>query len=77
MGGDYGGVRWYVAYGFADGPGILGQWNTRREITVRSDVWLDREVVRHEVLHDLLRGDRLHERGEWATCGIETGTDTG
>lgn len=76
IGGDFDGVRWFAVYGFGDGAGILGQWNELREITVRSDVWLDPEVVRHEVLHDLLRGDRLHQRAEWATCGIETGIDT-
>lgn len=75
--GDFGGVRWFAVYGFAAGNGILGQWNERREITVRSDVWLDPEVVRHEVLHDLLRGDPLHRRTEWTVCGIDTGVDTG
>lgn len=77
LGGDFAGVRWFATFAFVDGEGILGQWNEHREITVRSDVWLDREVIRHEVLHDLLRGDRRHRRSEWTTCGIETGLDTG
>jgi hypothetical protein len=70
-------VRWFAVHEFGDGPGILGQWNARREITVRSDVWLDAPVVRHEILHDLLRGDRNHERPEWALCGLERGVPEG
>lgn len=70
-------VRWFAVYAFRAGPGVLGQWNERREITLRSDVWLDREVIRHEILHDLLSGDRDHRRPEWGACGIDTGVPEG
>ncbi|MBT8335217.1 MAG: hypothetical protein KJO11_01345 [Gemmatimonadetes bacterium] len=70
-------IRWFVVHEFGDGSGILGQWNERREITVRSDVWLDGDVVRHEILHDLLRGDRDHDRREWVFCGLDRGVPEG
>ena len=70
-------VRWFLVHEFAAGEGILGQWNGRREITIRSDVWLEREVVAHEILHDLLAGDRDHVRPEWDACGLDTGLPEG
>ena len=36
-----------------------------------------RIALRHEMLHDLLRGDRDHERPEWALCGLERGVPEG
>ena len=75
--GTFEAVRWFVVHEFGDGAGILGQWNERREVTVRSDVWLDSEVVRHEILHDLLGGDRNHVRREWALCGLDRSVPEG
>lgn len=75
--GDFGRVRWFVVYEFGAGATIFGQWNERREITLRSDVWLDDAVVRHEILHDLLGGDGEHVRDEWDTCDIDTGLPEG
>jgi hypothetical protein len=66
-----------VAYEFPQAPTVLGQWNSRREITLRSDVWLDRDVVAHEILHDLLRGDLNHTNPVWQTCDIPVGVDGG
>lgn len=71
--GDFDRVRWFVVYEFGASPTIFGQWNQRREISLRSDVWLDSDVVRHEILHDLLNGDGAHARDEWEACEIAPG----
>ena len=68
--GSMSGLSWFVTYRFRDGADILGQWNGRREITLRSDVWLERLVVSHEILHDLLRGDAAHSDPSWEACGL-------
>lgn len=73
--GSAAGVRWFVAWTLPGGTSILGQWNSRREITVRSDLWLDRDVVAHEILHDLLRGDPEHRDPAWAACDLPVGVD--
>jgi hypothetical protein len=75
--GERSGVSWFVAFQFPQGVSILGQWNSRREITLRSDVWLERYVVAHEILHDLLGGDLRHEDDAWTRCEIPVGIDTG
>lgn len=69
------GVRWFQAPYFPGHPDLLGQWNSRREITLRSDVLFDQEVVAHEILHDLLRGDALHEDPAWDACDVLKGSD--
>ena len=71
--GDFDRVRWFVVYEFGSSSSLFGQWNERREISLRSDVWLDSDVVRHEILHDLLSGDGAHARDEWDTCDIDPG----
>ncbi len=68
--GDFLGVRWFVAFELDGSDEVVGQWTERREIILRSDTWLDSIVVRHEILHDLLGGDRGHEGPEWDTCDL-------
>ncbi len=70
--GDFGGIRWFVTTAF-DSAETLGQWNSRREITIRIDRWNNFQVVSHELLHDLLRGDGDHRDPAWAACGLTTG----
>lgn len=73
--GDFAGISWYVTPRFPDGAGILGRWNSRREITLRMDSWLDNGVVGHEMLHDLLRGDPDHASPAWGWCNLPVGSD--
>lgn len=69
--GDYNRVRWFVRYELPDKRDVVGQWTSRNEIVLRSDVWLDPLVVRHEMLHDLLGGDGEHNSESWAKCGLK------
>ena len=75
--GNFDRVRWFVVWEFGASASLFGQWNQRREISLRSDVWLDSDVVRHEVLHDLLTGDGGHTRDEWDACDIDPGVPEG
>lgn len=75
--GPFARVRWFIVYEFGSSSTIFGQWNQRREITLRSDVWLDSDVIRHEILHDLLNGDGGHTRDEWDACDIDPGVPEG
>lgn len=70
------GIRWFQTSYFPGQPTVVGQWNSRREITIRADAVFDREVVAHEILHDLLKGDPLHEDPAWEACGVQKGSDT-
>ena len=72
--GTLGGIRWYLTSAFPN-PGVLAQWTTSREITLRVDVWNDFAVVKHELLHDVLRGDPDHDDPAWATCELPIGVD--
>ena len=68
------GIRWFLVQEFSS-PGVLGQWRESREITLRIDVWNDHAVVKHEMLHDLLRGDPHHASPAWADCDLPVGTE--
>ena len=70
--GDFGGIRWFVTTAF-DSADTLGQWNSRREITIRIDSWNNFLVIKHELLHDLLGGDGDHRDPAWVNCEIPTG----
>lgn len=75
LAGDFEGIAWFVTARFPDAPGVLGRWNSRREITLRLDSWLDATVIAHEIVHDLLRGDAQHQAPAWQKCGLPTGSD--
>ena len=66
-------VRWYTVSSFPDRPDLLGQWNSNHEITLRDDVRDLEPVVSHEILHELLDGDRDHLELAWTTCGLPRG----
>ncbi len=71
--GDFAGITWFVTPRFPDAPGVLGRWNSRREITLRLDSWLDSGVIGHEMMHDLLRGDPDHTSPAWGLCNLPIG----
>lgn len=70
--GDLAGISWFVTTGF-DRAETLGQWNSDREITLRIDRWTEFMVVKHEMLHDLLRGDGEHRDRSWIDCNLPRG----
>lgn len=71
--GDFDAMDWYVTPTFPEDRAILGQWNDRGEITLRLDSRLIRVVVKHEILHELLGGDRQHASPAWRACDLPTG----
>lgn len=70
---DFDGIRWFLAdeIGQAAGPvsgSIRGQWLSNREITIKSGHEHVMVVVKHEMMHDLLRGDGGHRHELWGYC---------
>ena len=66
-------IRWFGTRIFPENSFILGQWNDRHEITLRSDSWTEPGVVKHEILHDLLDGDPTHDEIAWTLCSLPIG----
>ena len=65
-------IRWFTAVAISSGPGITrGLWEPPHDITVLSGLEEDERTVRHEMLHDLLRGDPGHQSPSWEACGLE------
>lgn len=71
--GDLDRVRWFSTPFFPGEPDILGQRNSRHEITIRTDHLFDLGVVGHEILHELLDGDRHHRNAAWEICNLPIG----
>lgn len=72
------GIRWFLADAIGLGTGpvvgtVKGQWLSNREITIRTGEQMSFDVVKHEMLHDLLRGDAFHEHEGWGTCDRREG----
>lgn len=64
-------ITWFLADGIAgDGLVARARWSAPHEIIVVIGYETDQRVVRHEMLHDLLSGDRTHDRPEWDRCGL-------
>ena len=79
---DFDRIRWFVTDRFPDGEGILGQWNSRHEITLKRGFELNKGVIMHEILHDQLSqalgGDGAHSSPVWELCeswGLLLGVD--
>ena len=69
--GDFDLVRWYQADGIViRGEDVDGIWESPHDITVVETAKEDAFVVRHEMLHELLRGDIDHEHEAWSLCGL-------
>ncbi len=69
--GDFELVRWFQADGIViRGKVVLGFWESPHDITVVKTVKEEAFVVRHEMLHDLLRGDPDHEHRAWSRCDL-------
>ena len=63
-----GGIRWFLADWISGGTHVHGQWISNREITFKDGFELEDWVVKHEMLHDLLDGDRDHTHFAWRVC---------
>ncbi|MGH7468218.1 MAG: hypothetical protein ACRENP_09555 [Longimicrobiales bacterium] len=64
-------VVWYTAPRITgDGLVARGRWSQPHEIIIVAGYETDPMVVRHEMRHDLLNGNRVHERGEWDRCAL-------
>lgn len=71
--GDFDRVDWYRTRSFTAGPDIVGQWSPPHTITIRLGYEYDETVVKHEILHDLLEGDRFHDEPAWQICDLPIG----
>lgn len=68
--GDPARVRWFLADSFPGRPRRLAQWDTGHVITLRRDLDIALPIVSHEILHDLLQGDREHQDPAWLECAL-------
>ena len=69
--GNYDRIVWYTASGIAGGTAVgRARWTSPHDIIIVRGYENDEKVVRHEMLHDLLGGDRGHQRPEWDACQL-------
>jgi hypothetical protein len=69
--GDMARISWYLARAVeGDSRVARGRWSPPHDIILVKGYEDDPAVVRHEMLHDLLDGDRLHSGPEWTACGV-------
>ena len=67
-----------LAFYLADwitGDGSVGRarWSAPHDIIIVRGYEADSKTVRHEMLHDLLRGDPSHDDGRWHACDLSFG----
>lgn len=66
-------IDWYLATSITgDGAIARARWSEPHDIIVVAGYEDDPAVVRHEMLHDLLNGDRLHGDRLWDVCGLRS-----
>ncbi len=64
-------ITWYLASGISgDGAVARGRWSAPHEIVIVKGYEADPKTVRHEMLHDLLGGDRSHSAAAWVECSL-------
>lgn len=69
--GDLSEIEWFLATSIVvDGGLARGAWVDPHRITIVRGFEDDDRTVRHEMLHDLLRGDPAHESSEWSRCDL-------
>jgi len=49
------------------------RWSEPHDIIIVRGYEADSKIVRHEMLHDLLRGDPNHADGRWVSCDLSFG----
>ena len=69
--GAFGRITWFLASGITgDGLVARARWSPPHEIVVVRGYETDERTVRHEMLHDLLAGDRGHGSPSWDGCDL-------
>ncbi len=69
--GDFDVVRWYRAAQITNGDQtVQGLWEFPHDITLTREAEGIGSIVRHEILHDLLRGDTEHTLSAWTRCDL-------
>lgn len=65
--GRVGAIEWQTTPRFLSSPDkiVWGTWDKPGTITLRKDVVADRNIVKHEMVHDRLRGDPKHKDPLW------------
>ena len=64
-------VRWYRAGGIrSGGESLQGVWQSPHDLIVVRGAEEDSLIVRHEILHELLRGDANHKNDAWSRCDL-------
>ncbi len=64
-------VEWFLATSIvAEGKVGKARWAPPHEIIIVRGYEADEEVVRHEMLHDLLGGDGVHASPAWVECDL-------
>jgi hypothetical protein len=64
-------ITWYLASSITGDRAVArGRWSPPHEIVIVRGFEDDERTVRHEMLHDLLRGDAEHRSPEWSACGL-------
>ena len=64
-------VEWYLAASVTgDHQVARGRWSPPHEIIIVRGYEMDELTVRHEMLHDLLGGDRKHVSPQWLSCDL-------
>lgn len=70
---DMGRIAWWQATSIMVNKRIVrGQWERPHRITLVSSYVETENVVKHEMLHDLLDGDPKHDNDRWDACGVRT-----
>lgn len=69
--GAFGRITWFLASGITgDGLVARARWSPPHEIVIVRGYETDERTVRHEMLHDLLTGDRGHASPSWDGCDL-------
>ena len=72
--GDFHLVRWYRAAEIrSGGKSVQGIWQFPHDVTVVRGAEAVSSIVRHEMLHELLRGDADHKNEAWVRCDLVDG----
>lgn len=72
--GEFTDITWFSALTISSSELLaFGLWRAPHEIVIVRGYEEDEFIVRHEMLHDLLRGDPGHEDASWHTCELISG----